>query len=158
LHTAIETCGNIRWEKLEELLPVTDLVMMDIKHINPDKHKQVTKSSNELILENAHRLAETDKPIIFRTPVIPTVNETDEEIRDIVQFMKRLVELRKNVQNVTDENCNIEFELLTFHRLAADKYRSLGLKYLANDLNPLDKHQMQRLKDIAKTTGLKVRG
>ena len=58
LHTAIETCGECPWESLERLLPVTDLIMMDIKQISGDKHRMATGKSNERILENARRLAE----------------------------------------------------------------------------------------------------
>ena len=80
LHTAIETAANCPWEHLESLLPVTDLFMMDIKHMDPVQHKEATGVSNERILANARRLAASGKAVLFRIPVIPTVNDTVEEI------------------------------------------------------------------------------
>ncbi|MEM2111061.1 MAG: glycyl-radical enzyme activating protein, partial [Candidatus Bathyarchaeia archaeon] len=65
LHTAIETAANCEWKVLENLLPVTDLIMMDIKLLDPKKHKEVTGVSNERILENAQKLSKTDKPLII---------------------------------------------------------------------------------------------
>ena len=94
LHTAIETAANCRWEVLAKLLSVTDLVMMDIKHLDPAKHREVTGSSNELILKNAERLAEKGKPLIIRVPVIPGVNDTTDQIEAIARFVKSFSNLR----------------------------------------------------------------
>jgi len=157
LHTTIETCGNYPWKNLENLLPLINLVMMDIKHINPQKHKEVTGNSNNLILANARQLAMTDKPILFRTPVIPTVNDTVEEITEISHFVKDLMELRKNNGHQNKKSANIQFELLAFHRLAADKYRSLELEYKARDFKTLDKIKLNELVNVAKSIGLDVR-
>ena len=74
------------------LLAATDLVMMDIKHMDPVKHRRATGSTNERLLANARRLAETDKPILFRIPVIPTVNDTVEEVSAIAGYVRELVE------------------------------------------------------------------
>jgi pyruvate formate lyase activating enzyme len=157
LHTTIETCGNYPWEKLENLLPLIDLVMMDIKHINSQKHKQVTGNSNELILANARQLATTNKPILFRTPVIPTVNDTVEEITEISNFVKSLMEMRKNNGQLNNDSIHIQFELLSFHRLATDKYRSLELEYKARDFKSLEKEKFNELVNVAKSIGLDVR-
>lgn len=138
IHTAIETAANCRWDDLEELLSVTDLVMMDIKHIDSEKHRAATGVSNERILANAERLAASGKPIIFRVPVIPTVNDSPEEIGAIASFVKR----------IAGGSPDIRLELLPFHRLAADKYRSLGLEYRAGQLPELDKARMEMLRDI----------
>ena len=64
---------------LATLLPVTDLIMMDIKQMDPARHKDATGVPNERILANAQRLARRGKPIIFRIPVVPTVNDTLED-------------------------------------------------------------------------------
>ena len=77
-----------RWEHIEAALPLTDLFMVDIKHMDPVKHKEATGVSNELILENIHRLVATGKPVIFRVPVVPTVNDTPEEIGAIAAFVR----------------------------------------------------------------------
>jgi len=156
LHTAIETCGNYPWQNLELLLPVTDLIMMDIKHLEPDKHKKNSGESNERILENAHQLALTNKPIIFRVPVVPGINDTYEEISDIAKFVQKLIETRINNTGRKDEGTEIQLELLPFHILAGDKYRSLGLAYHAKDLESPPKERMQKLTEIVKSLGIEV--
>ena len=143
LHTAIETAANCRWEDLESLLPVTELFMMDIKHMDPACHKDATGVSNERILANADRLAASGKPVLFRIPVIPTVNDTVEEISAIAAFVHELGKLGVAQQNL--EHDLPQLELLTFHRLAADKYQSLGLDYRAATLEPPDKRRMADL-------------
>lgn len=149
IHTAIETCGETRWETLESLLPFTDLVMMDIKLITPEKHLQATGKGNERILANARNLARTTKPLIFRTPIIPGVNDTEEEFGKILSFVKDLAGLRSNA--------DISYELLPFHKLATDKYASLGLEYAAATLAPPPKERMRELSEIAERAGIHVR-
>lgn len=156
LHTAIETCGNYHWQELEPLLPFTDLIMMDLKLIDPIKHKTACGDSNEKILANARRLALTNKPILFRTPIVPTVNDTFEDVGAIVKFVRNLVELRVKHDNGKNKRLEIQFELLPFHRLASDKYRSLGMEYRAYNLEPPSKERMQELAKIADIEGVGV--
>jgi pyruvate formate lyase activating enzyme len=154
--TAIETAGNVPWEKLAELLPVTDLVMMDLKHMDPEKHRWAVGASNRLLLANARRLIETDKPIIFRTPVVPTVNDTPEEIGAIAAFVREMREIRADATDGS-EGPAISLELLPFHRMAGDKYNSMGLSYRARDLPPPTKETMAALTEAAEACGIPVR-
>ncbi|MDZ7334508.1 MAG: glycyl-radical enzyme activating protein [candidate division KSB1 bacterium] len=156
LHTAIETSGNYPWSTLEELLPAIDLILMDLKLIDPVKHKAACGDSNERILANAKRLALTDKPIIFRTPVVPTVNDSFEEIGAIAKFVRSLVELRSKHLNGKGKGAEIKLELLPFHRLAGDKYRSLGMEYKAKNLEPPSKQRLRELVTIAEIHGVEV--
>ncbi len=149
-HTAIETAANCRWQDLAVLLPVTDLVMMDIKHMDAAKHRAVTGVSNVRILANARRLAESNTPLLVRTPVIPTVNDTAEEIGAIAAFVRGLAGARPHSAPP------LSFELLPFHRLAGDKFRSLGLDDRSASLTPLSKEQMSALADIARGCGVAV--
>jgi pyruvate formate lyase activating enzyme len=156
LHTAIETCGEVTWASLEALLPFTDLIMMDLKHISPDKHQLVTGRSNERILANARQLALTDKPLVFRTPVIPTVNDTEEEIGQIASFIRGLTEVRKRNSRATNGTADIKHELLAFHKLAADKYPSLGMEYGATAISPPTREKMSQLAEAVKRHGIEV--
>jgi pyruvate formate lyase activating enzyme len=156
LHTAIETCGNVAWPGLEALLPFTDLVMMDLKQMDTGKHRAATGAGNERILANARQLAQTRKPLIFRTPVVPGVNDTAAEIEAIAAFVAELVALRAIASNGNGP-ADISWELLPFHRLADDKYRSLGLEYRARDLNPPPKDHMLVLAESARASGVAVR-
>jgi len=141
VHTAIETSANCSWELLEVTLPVVDLVMMDIKHLDSDKHRAATGVPNQRILANAQRLAATGIPLIFRIPVIPTVNDTLEEITAIAGFIASL----NNHTPGGGEAHQIALELLPFHRLAGDKYASLGFDYRARDLQTPTKEHMSLL-------------
>jgi pyruvate formate lyase activating enzyme len=152
LHTAIETCGASPWSSLEALLPLTDLVMMDIKVVPSALHKEVTGAGNERILENARRLARTDKPLVFRTPVVPSVNDTEEQITRIVAFLKEIAATRP--RNGAASRPTLRYELLPFHRLASDKYASLGMTYEASSLAAPARGTMERLLNIAKSQGL----
>lgn len=139
IHTAIETTAFFAWERLAEVLPLVDLVMMDIKHLDSQKHKTATGVPNERILENARRLAQSGKPLLFRTPVIPTVNDTEDEIGAIASFVADANQLRP------PGTPPITLELLPFHRLAGDKYRSLDLDYRAASLEAPSKEHLKTL-------------
>jgi len=155
VHTAIETCGNYRWADLEELLPLIDMVMMDLKHMDPEVHREAVGVSNERILVIAEQLMTTDKPVWFRTPVIPTINDTPEAIGAIAAFVRRLTDIREAQDNGAPPPM---LDLLRFHRLAGDKYRSLGLDYKAATLEAPSLAYMDELRDLARSYGIVVKG
>jgi pyruvate formate lyase activating enzyme len=153
IHTAIETAGNYPWKMVERLLPVLDLVIMDIKHWNAEQHRKATGVSNLRILDNAQRFAMTGKPILFCTPVIPTVNDSPDDIRAIARFVCSLINLRASGHI----SAPIEYALLTFHQMAGEKYISLGRDYRAHALKPLNKEQMSELNQILSDCMLQAR-
>jgi pyruvate formate lyase activating enzyme len=157
IHTAIETTAHCSWESLAELLAATDLVMMDLKHMDPEKHRAATGVSNERILANARRLMQTGKPILFRVPVVPTVNDTPEEIGAIASFVRHLTDLGPERNDGGRQVSPPAFELLAFHRLAADKYRSLSWDYKASKLEAPTKAKMEQLKQVAISCGITYR-
>lgn len=141
INTAVETTGFASYDVIEKMLPYIDTVLMDIKHIDGGKHKDFTGQSNELILENAVKIAQNAKKLIIRVPVIPTFNDTETEIADIAQFASKL----KGVD---------EINLLPYHRLGKDKYDGLNREYLMGDIpSPIDAH-MEKLKTVAESFGL----
>ena len=150
IHTAIETAANCPWDTLAEWLPLTDLVMMDIKQIDPDRHRWATGVSNERILANAGRLMEAGMPVLFRTPVVPTVNDTPEEIAEIARFVRRLGEMARTQEPPA-------LELLPYHGLAGDKYQSLGLENRAAGLDSPPAHKMAQLANAAAAQGVVVK-
>jgi len=154
IHTAIETDAHYSWERMEKLLEVTDFVMTDIKHMDSDKHREFTGVPNERIIANHRKLMVTDKPVVFRTPVVPTVNATPDDIGAIAAYIHDLSELR--AQAGVDAP-RPTLDLLPFHRLAGDKYRSLGLDYKAVDFAPPTKEEMAVLVEVAAGYGIEVR-
>jgi pyruvate formate lyase activating enzyme len=144
IHTAIETAGYYPWDRLERLLPHFDLVMMDLKHMDSAQHQTATGAPNERILDNARRLAITDTALIFRVPVIPTVNDTVEAVSAIARFVVDLSGMR---------GAPLPLQLLPFHRLAEHKYTSLGRDYAARSL-PDAVQNFHELKAVVQSFGL----
>ncbi|MBO5411770.1 MAG: glycyl-radical enzyme activating protein [Clostridia bacterium] len=143
LHTAVESTANAPFEKIREILPYLDLYLMDVKHMDSAKHKEFTTAGNELILENARKLAESDVELIIRTPVVPTFNDTAEEIRAIAKFAGTLPNVK-------------ELHLLPYHRLGQDKYSGLGRKYALAEIQPPSQEKMEYLQSVAEESGLKI--
>ncbi len=143
LHTAIETTANAPYEVIEKVLPYLDLCLMDVKHLNSAKHKDYTTSGNERILENAKKIANSGVELIIRTPVIPTFNDTAEEIKAISKFASTLPNVK-------------EHHLLPYHRLGQDKYSGLHRDYSLKDIEPPTKEKIEYLKSVAEESGLKI--
>ena len=80
MHTAMETCGYCPWEGLEKIIEHTNMVFMDIKHMDDGEHRRLTGVSNETILENARNVAQK-RPLVLRLPVVPGLNDAEENIR-----------------------------------------------------------------------------
>jgi len=146
VHTAVETAGLYPWTTLEDMLPVTDLLLMDIKHMDPGKHKWATGAENAVILENARRAARTGVPMVLRVPVIPTVNDTVEEVEAIRDFVRTM-------RDGGPRGASVSLELLGFHPLALDKYESLGMDNPSARLSPIGGERMEELRAAARLDG-----
>ena len=142
ISTAIETAGHVKSEIVRSVLPYIDTVLMDIKHTNGAKHKEYTTRDNAIILENARLIAKEAKRLIIRTPVIPTFNDTEDEIRDIARFAVSI-----GVK---------EMHLLPYHRIGSDKYAGLGRNYTMSHISVPTKEKMQELLDVALSEGLEA--
>ncbi|MCQ2478060.1 MAG: glycyl-radical enzyme activating protein [Clostridia bacterium] len=140
--TAIESTACAPIDTIRKLLPFLDVYLMDIKHINPEKHKMFTGKDNALILENAAILAKEAKRLIIRVPVIPTFNDSAEDIEDISKFVSTIM-------------AGGEIHLLPYHRLGLDKYKGLGRKYELENILPPDDGHMKELLEITLKYGLK---
>lgn len=136
IDTAVETTSCAPTETVRRLLPYIDHYLMDIKHINPEKHRAFTGRDNELILSNARMIARQAKEMVVRVPIIPTFNDTVEEISEIARFTAALGTVGK-------------LHLLPYHRLGRDKYAGLGREYSLDGLTPPDDEKMQTLKRAA---------
>ena len=143
VHTAIETTGFASPETIERYLPVLDCVLMDIKHMDSEKHREFTTRPNDRILQNARLIAEKAKKLIIRVPVIPTFNDTEAEIGAIASFATSL-------PNVT------EIHLLPYHRMGTDKYIGLGREYVMAHITPPTAAHMELLRKKAESYGLKA--
>ena len=143
INTAIETTGFANADVIERFLPYLDTVLMDIKHINSEKHKEFTSQPNERILENAKLIASKANKLIIRVPVIPTFNDTVAEIAEISAFASSL----PNVD---------EIHLLPYHSMGRDKYTGLAREYKMGDIKSPTNELMEVLKQTAEQFGLKT--
>jgi pyruvate formate lyase activating enzyme len=123
------------WNRVETLLPYTDLFIADIKLMDSQRHKQATGVENTKILSNLIRLSKTEKDLILRIPVIPSINDDMENMVATADFI--LNEMEKQPQTL---------QLLSFMRLGEEKYESLGLPYKMKNLE-FDRAEFQRKVD-----------
>ncbi|HET6455980.1 MAG TPA: glycyl-radical enzyme activating protein [Armatimonadota bacterium] len=131
LHTAVETCGLSPWERIAGLLPFTDLFLYDIKVVSSTKHQELCKADNSTILDNARKLAAKDVEIVFRTPIIPGLNDTPDDLRRLGEFILSLPGERK-------------LELMPYHRIGSGKYEALGERYPLFDIEAPDNLDEQK--------------
>ena len=123
IHTCVESTLYFDWSVIEKVLPVTDLVIADLKHMDTEKHREYTGVGNERILENLERLSKEKIPIVVRIPVIPGFNDDAENLDAAAAFL--LKNMNGNVRTL---------QLLSFMRLGEEKYRSLNREYEMRDL------------------------
>lgn len=132
LHTAVDTAGNVPWERFETVLPYTDLFLYDIKAFDDETHKKYVGVSNVLILENLKKLFEKNANVWIRVPVIPTVNDNVGEMLKIKTFLQPFNPLK--------------VELLPYHKMGEYKYDALGLEMTKFEVP--DKEKIDELKKI----------
>lgn len=129
IHTTIDTSGGCFSQSpsfldtLDELLELTDLVLLDIKQINPEKHKILTGLSNNHILQFAHYLKEKNIPVWIRHVLVPERSDFDEDLKDLADFIETLTNVEK-------------IEVLPYHKLGVYKYEALGLSYPLEGIEP----------------------
>lgn len=125
IHTCVETALGVNALILEEIIPYCDMFITDIKHMDSEIHKKYTGIGNEQILKNIKRIVASGRPVVLRLPIIPGVNDTVEHVRRVGEFI---------VSELDNKVCQVQF--LRFRRLGEEKYRSLGLRYNMEDVNP----------------------
>lgn len=144
IRTAIETSGFAAREVWEQILPFLDLILYDVKEIDPELHQKFTGVSNSLILENLKFLALTGKQIIIRRPVIPGYNDQVESIHALGKFVQALETIH-------------EINLLPYHRMGQNKYKQLGKTYVMGDTPTLQDQEVIGLSEILQSYGLSVK-
>lgn len=142
-HCAVDTSGWAPWTVFEKIMRHTDLFLFDLKHMHPEKHKQLTGVSNELILANARALAAAGAQIYFRMPLIPGVNDQPLNLEQTAQFILSLP-LKPHLH------------LLPYHDRAQHKYSKLDMDYPGANLHPPDANTIQDIAAFLQQHGLLV--
>lgn len=113
IHTAVDTALNVAWERVEPLLDLVDLWLVDLKVIDPQIHRQYTGTSNSQILENIRKLCDPDRRLVLRIPIIPGVNSGQDSMEKTAEFVGTLAGLE-------------HVELLPYHSMGVDKAVAAG--------------------------------
>lgn len=148
IHTALDTCGMVSSHNLQVILPYTDMILYDIKEIDPAYHVQFTGQSNEVILENLLMIRETisaqDRAarLWIRTPLIPGATARRENLLGIGAF------LADQMDGFVER-----WELCAFNNLCRDKYRRLGMTWDYNETPLLTGGELQELEYWANESG-----
>jgi pyruvate formate lyase activating enzyme len=145
LHTCLDTTGYARWDVCRAVVPFVDLVLLDLKHMDSLRSVELVGVPNELILENARKIAAEGLALQIRTPIIPGLNDSEANIRATAEFCLELGSAVKIVQ------------ILPYHRLGTAKYERLQKKYQAAHVLPPSDEHMESIKLLLESYGLKVR-
>lgn len=142
IHTCIDSSGiafkpdnKAFIEKLDRLMPLTDLVMLDIKHIDPEKHKELTSQPNDGILAFAAYLDEKNVDMWIRHVVVPGITDDDKYLFELGYFIGQFHNLKA-------------LDVLPYHTMGEVKYKKLGMEYKLKGVPPMDKEKVVEKKQV----------
>jgi pyruvate formate lyase activating enzyme len=144
IHTALDTCGFATWQTLDSTRKFVDLFLYDLKLMDGAKHQRFTGVPNELILRNLQMLSAQGHNIILRVPIIPGINDDEENIRQTGAFAAASLGLNR-------------VDILPYHHIAVDKYDRLKKIYGLSEIRPPSDERMAKLAQILRGFGLQVR-
>jgi pyruvate formate lyase activating enzyme len=123
IHTVVDTCGYSSWENYRAILSLVDLFLYDVKLMDAEKHLLYTSAPNKLILDNLIKLSGEEANIIVRVPLIPGINDDEENLQTCASFLTSLPSLQG-------------IELMPYHEIGVTKYQALGKIYRLERLTP----------------------
>lgn len=138
INTAIETCGYTRPETLHKIADYVDLFLFDVKHMDSDRHHELTGVRNEMILQNLVWLLENRHDVKIRIPLLKGVNDAEDDVFRIVEFLKPYQEL-KNFKGV---------DLLPYHKMGVNKYTQLDWEYPIEGDPKLSEADLERIESF----------
>jgi pyruvate formate lyase activating enzyme len=142
IHTALDTCGFMPNDHFSMLIENADMILFDLKFIDPALHKKFTGVDNGLILQNAEWLGKSGRRFWVRTPVVPGYTDSEKNIKNIAKFiMEKMPTCEK-------------YEILAYNNMCESKYERLDRHFLLKGQKLLTGHQMEQLKNIAIEEGL----
>lgn len=139
----LETCGHFDFDRVKHILERMDLIFMDIKHMEEEKHLQYVGVSNKLTLENVKKLNQLKAEVVIRIPVIGGVNNSEENIRATAKYVHENLPKAK-------------MELLPYHKYGSMKYEALGLELPEENFYRPEDEEMNRLRAIVAAEGVEL--
>ena len=147
INTCVETALNYKADVLNEVLPLVDLFLCDLKHMDSGEHKRFTGVGNERILENLERVVDSGTPVVIRIPVVPKHNGTEGNLRATAKYIADKFDGRV-----------VQVQLLPFRKLGVEKYASLGIPYPMDDFEAPPREvweeDIRRFADMMSSYGL----
>lgn len=143
IHTALDTSGCILNEEVEELLEYTDLVILDIKHANQKKFKDITGRSMDNTLAFLRLINNLNIPLWIRQVVVPGINDFEEDIEELSNLLKEVKTIERT-------------ELLPYHRMGVQKWENIGLKYTLEEIEEPTEEKMESLREVLRNQGFNV--
>ena len=143
IHTVLETCGYAHREPFLKLALMADLVLFDLKTLDREKHKRYTGVRNDQILRNLEALARSGRPPVVRIPLIPGINDSDDDLRQFAGYL-----YPAGVRRV---------DLLPYHRIGSDKYQRLAAPFRLPDLTQPTASEVERFTEALAQTGCEVK-
>ena len=143
IHTAVDTCGYARQQDMDRISEHVDLFLYDIKIVDEKKHRNYTGVSNKLILKNLQTLAKKGSNILVRFPIIPGINDDQDNVRRTAEFM-----VSCGIRNIN---------LLPYHRSGIEKYEGLGRIYELNRKLKVSDKKLNLIKERLEAHGLIVK-
>jgi pyruvate formate lyase activating enzyme len=142
IHTAIETSGFASWETVLRIAKVTDLILYDLKLLDPLLHERYTSVQNEIIIRNLRGLARLNKDVQIRVPCIPSINDSKEHIHRVACYIRSI-----GLKSIT---------LLPYNSTAGAKYQWIGRPYSLSKIKTQSEKYMIELLEICAKEGLEV--
>jgi len=143
IHTTVDTCGFARYEIIDKMRDKVDLFLYDVKTMDSRKHRKYTGASNGQILRNLEKLAEGGSSIVISFPIIPSINDDDENVTRTAEFISSLPNI-------------LQVNLLPYHRAGIEKYKNLGKPYKLTKIQPPSNQRMKSVKERMEAFGLRV--
>ncbi len=140
INTAIETCGYARPEVIEKVAPFVDTFLYDVKHMDSERHREITGVRNEMILGNLIWLLENRHNVKIRMPLLKGVNDGEDEVLQLIELLKPYKDF-KNFKGV---------DLLPYHKMGVNKYNQLGWEYPVEGDPKLSDADLERIENSIK--------
>lgn len=144
IHTTLDTSGYVDFTDLERINDQVDLFLYDIKIMDDERHKKYTGVSNTIILENLQKLSKKGAPVTVRIPLIPGINDDEQNVESFAEYMKTL----KNIKQIN---------ILPYHKGGCEKYKNLRKEDSLKTFQPPTNDRIDEIKQLLVESGFSVK-